>query len=467
MKPAITAAIDDEPMPPGRARRWGVAAIMFAALVIIAWSVWDRIAWRQFQAEVTRLRSAGEPVWETDFAGPVVPDSENAATVLRRAVAETVDTYEQREHQWDGFFEPELSPEAVKVLGRALEANRRALEDSRRLDSMTAVDWGPRWSNDPATFDAEASEVRDLHGASSVAQLLAYAARHAHAIGNDEAAVAYVKDMLAIARVVDTRELEIGHAVAQAIETMASQELEYASPGLCAGDLPGQARPAEMEAIIADLLDAGGRRARMRRAVAYDRPLIVVPGTSGFTRQARHFDLRWGSPIGNGATVTHVAPAFVDSAADRVARPFFLLNAARELRLYAEMAAIEPGDSWPTIPSSLASRARPYHIEEMFGVNWVVSLIQPDPDYGFLRAQSTNAYDTAHAAVSLAARLYQIDHDGQMPATVASLVPGYMAGLPAGVTLPPVPAYLTPKKPKAAPTTLPSTMPATTQTTTR
>jgi hypothetical protein len=462
MRPAITAAIDDEPMPPARGRRWGVAAIVFAALVTIAWSAWDRIAWRRFQAEVTRLRSSGEHVWETDFAKPVVPDSENAAIVLRRAAAEVTETPEQREHAMDDFFEPGLSPEAVEALGRVLDANRHALDDARQLNSMTAAEWGTRLSGDPATFEAEASYFQDVNGARSLAQMLALAARHAHAAGDDRAAVAYIKDMLALGRVLDTRELEGAHLVAEGIEDMASQELEYSSPDLGSGNLTGQARRAEVSGLISDLLDAASRRARMQRALAHVRPLIVASGTSKFTQQVRHLDVSWGR-LGGKAALVDVAPDWMDRAADRIARPFFLLNAARELRLFAEMAAIKPGSAWPAMPAPLGSRAQPYRFQEMFGVNWVVSLSQPDPDYRFLRAQSANAYDTAHAAVNLAARLYQIDHHGQPPATVASLVPRYMSGLPAGVTLPPVPAYLTPKKPKAPPTTSPSTMPATTQ----
>jgi len=303
MRPAITAAIDDEPMPPSPGRRWGVAALVFVTLVIVAWSTWDRIAWHRFQAEVTRLRSAGEPVWETDFPSARVPDSENAALVLRRAAAEVVETLEQREHSMDDFFDPPLSPEAVEALGHALHANRVALDDARRMDSMVAADFGPTGSGDPASFEMSMAELDDLDGARSVAHLLVYAARHAHASGDDQAAIAYIKDILAVARSIGGREVVVHQLIATGIDAMAAQELESAAPDLRAGDLPGQARRADVGAIIADLLDAETGHKRMLRALAHERPNLVVSATPQFTWQVRHYKLKWGWPIPSTCTL--------------------------------------------------------------------------------------------------------------------------------------------------------------------
>ena len=467
MRSAVTAPIDDEPMPPERGRRWVVAVIVFLSLVAVGWMAWDRIAWRRFQAQVTRLRSAGEPVWETDFATPQVSDSENAAIVLRRAAAELVETDDQRAHATDDFFEPALTGAAVTALGRVCDANRVALEDIRRLDSMAVADFGPRASGDPESLKASLRGLNDLSEARALGQILEYAARRAHAVGDDAAAIGYIKDLLTVARVMGQRESEVAILTSAAIESLAAQEIQYECANLRVGDAPGEVRREEVKSLIVTLLDSDSRSVRMRRALAHERCYSVVAGTNKFTRELRHCDvhggaLSWsGSLLRNDAAIIDVAPYWIDFVSDRLARPYYLLAAARSLHF--DLA----GSTSPSPYAVPLRGARPYKLQELFGVNWVISMTPPEPSSGIFVPSRANAARNALAAVNLAARLYQIDHDGQMPATTASLVPQYLPRMPVGVTVPTVPAFIPLTKPVPVPATQPAPVPARTQPTTR
>src|SRR5213078_4683144 len=86
-KIAVTAPVEDEPLPPSHARRWTVCLLILIALLVGVRLWWGWVADRRLRAAVDDLRGRGEPVTDADFAEPALPDEQNAAFYLQRAAA--------------------------------------------------------------------------------------------------------------------------------------------------------------------------------------------------------------------------------------------------------------------------------------------------------------------------------------------------------------------------------------------
>src|SRR5215207_5707201 len=98
--PAVTAALEDEPLPRRRLRTRhrvmvGLGVILFLVGLRLWWG-WH--AQRRLDRAIAELRASGEPVTEQDVAVPV-PDEQNAAFYLRRAAAAYRITRQQEDDQ--------------------------------------------------------------------------------------------------------------------------------------------------------------------------------------------------------------------------------------------------------------------------------------------------------------------------------------------------------------------------------
>lgn len=62
---------------------WAVAALLLVLACVRWW--WGAYAHRQLQAEIDRIKAAGEPILLEDFVTPSIPDADNAAIPLTEA----------------------------------------------------------------------------------------------------------------------------------------------------------------------------------------------------------------------------------------------------------------------------------------------------------------------------------------------------------------------------------------------
>src|SRR5947209_13159313 len=101
----------------------------------------------------------------------------------------------------------------------------------------------------------------------------------------------------------------------------------------------------------------------------------------------------------------------------------------------------------------------------MLGGRWILSLWEDQSLSGLFIFHRRGTSARVDAALSLATRLYQIDHGGQLPATTAALIPAYFPPVPKGVSVPnvfmPTPPTKAGKAGTAAPP--PTSGPATTR----
>ena len=247
---------------------------------------------RQLDAEIRRIRAAGEPLDPEDFDPAPVPDGENAALTLQRAAA----AMSLKTDKWGsrGIYSagdwgtPQTRPSRRTVEG-VLRANAEALALVRVARSKPRVDWGIRLRR--PVFAAMIPELSDQR---MLVFLLREAAEY-HRAGNDDGeAVACIRDILAIADAVDVPPPVLtSHLVALSIDQTAANLLERLGPELAVvgreGERGGSAKVCtrkQVREVIDALLDEDLRHAEnvyaycVERTFALDVMDLVAEGTS-------------------------------------------------------------------------------------------------------------------------------------------------------------------------------------------
>lgn len=437
---ADETAVDDTEDATGRRRRRVVrgALLLLAAGFAFHWWWVGRAAGR-LEGVLDELRRAGEPVSPEDLNGPSVPRDENAAPDLEAAI----DLIDRHGREWRSFrnhgLRLPLSDEDLEQARAVRVAYRDALDLVRQADDRRQVAWG-RTFESPMISEAwpELGEQRDL------AVLLRAAALSAHLDGDDRSAVQYAADMLFIAEAVARQPTLMPHQSAVGIATIAADtagqiatdlrvepELESGT-GDTSGDesASSAAGRAQVESLIAALLDDGPMRAALPAALRGDRvirmdALAAIAGgrlaPSRRTAGGPPSELLWGRVKRYAAR-----PALYRAAEDAARRTDVLLAAAAapDWPTFRARAGVASGSAPATQPQQ--PEAAPTELAKALAF---VDSSLPPPQ----RVAQAHYRALAHrrmVAVALAVRLYRAGHDGAFPATLEDLVPSCLPAVP-------------------------------------
>lgn len=442
-KPAVTAPIEDEPLPHPRRGRW--LALLVALLLLAAVRLWwGWVANHRLQAAIDELHAQGEPVTAEDLADPAVPDMANAVFFARRAGQSFQLTPEQYNNATQGLYEVPLSAAGVAATRQLLDANRAALADVRHARELRTIYWEPLRLGrltDVIAF------TKDLGRLQSLSDLLQYAIRYQHVSGDDAAAIESVRDVLFLSQVIDRRATIVNHLIAISVTAVADAEIRGVAPDLRVGTKPLSASPSQVRSVIAELLDADSARRGLVRSIQGERPLALSEARGRLGEPDRHFAMGYGD---HGELRLSESPAWLNVAVDAAVRPFYVLRASRHLRrsganVLAAHAVDHPSSPYFPPPS-------PPGPPGMFGVDWVTGPKRDNNLARFFNTHRQGVAGNAQAAVALAARLFEVDK-GRPPTSVAELVPGYLPAAPAGASLPS-------RRPAPVPTSAPATAPA-------
>jgi hypothetical protein len=385
---------------------------LLAVLGVLRWW-WGVKASQALEAEVARLRAAGEPLLPEDFQRPVVvPDEENAALLLKRA-ADSLDlTREQStalsdlsRHKVRIREQPEVAAELYE-----LSAEARALV--RQARDLSGCDWGFRWQglNTPPP---------ELYPYNRLTDLLVILSVHLHEHGQPAAAIESLRDCLAYANHLGKHGTLIAAGLTDGSIRSAAETLEMIGPSLLMADPEPSATDdgltERIRTLIDHLLEEPTREAmisglRLDRAWAY--------AVTGMMCEPGGYDL-------------YVSGKFIMVGRPRsfLLRPMYELDGARILRHYSKIVDAFEEDTWPAASArfpdmsswqnlSLLGR----HARILSGLT-VSNYLPPSREIFRTLARSRMA------AVGLAIWLYEADH-GHLPESLDLLVPDYIEAIP-------------------------------------
>ena len=408
--------IDDAPSRAGEAagphprRYWWLARIgaLYVLVIVMVVGVrwwWGNVSSRRFDAAISAAHARGEKILVADYApGDPIPDEQNAAFYFGRAL-NGIKFSKTEEWAIGNAGSLPLREDIFNTVGQALDSHPQVLADLRAARSAPRVDWGlriasPMWS----VLLPHLNQTRRL------ANILRAAALHAAQRGDHAAAVEHVLDFEPLMRSLDDQPFLVTHLVRIGVEAVAAdavaeiaRDLEIAGgPGGGGGataPATGVSTPASREqvrALIAMLLEDRPRRSAFTAALEGERAAQVDVGVSV---AARAYLVR---PAIQMDTITLV----------KEGEQLLAAAAAPDWRAGQKLMPAAPVVSGPRTTAHVVSQ-----------------MIRP----ALGRAVSTSYRGAAQsrlAATALAIRIYQRDHGGQRPPTLAALVPDYLPAVP-------------------------------------
>ena len=400
-----------EPTIPWPPRFWWLKRIALGWLFVIALLLIVRLIWgwqidRRMENQLAAWRALGQPTRPEDFAEPEVPDAENAALVLMGLRVSNPIPWE-----WEDELKLPLPPGMVKGIQRRVKLNAKVLDAVRRARGMPKVRWGYAIS---AGADGQWHSPR-IGVDSEVADLIHAAALEAHQQGDDARAMEYVLDLLSIAKA-DRVQPSIMHAVGLADRT-AQWVIAEIAPDFNVGAI--KASPETSREALTALLDEDGRTNAIIRGLMVER--CRMPGIY------RHR----GDFVANGPVPGrpwHIVMAWLlQPATDKLA--------FCEMRMVT-LAAEQIAAGRPASARSTANTDDCKPDDHPLGSSQRLCNVSRS-NYGWLPFMNTlpnrclmRQADVRATALSLAIRLYQLDHNGRYPATLDELAPKYLPAVP-------------------------------------
>lgn len=399
-----SAAAESRPIPPRFRwlRRFCIVGVtLIIGLAGLRWW-WGYIAQRQIDQFIAQVHARGEPILMDDFDVPAIPASQDRQALIDKVVRRF--TWTPAESAFGSRFDVYAPPSSADVtfISGMMKTHRVDLQMIRTARAM----------KDPGR-DLRGVQARfwNLNTHRALCSLLNIVALEDHALGNDSDAIEHLRDMGTIgdACMNDTNMVSfmvgVGTFAMQADATrVLANSLAIAKPG-AAGSTPA-ANPKQVRALIAELLDERQMDQFFARDLSGERAFAVA---------------NW-----NRRATADPMPALIKG----LLRPMYKFASLRAARTIDLAVKATERDRYPTavkkLPSDSADTRRSILNDLLMGDRrWYGGPHRPPFEHRFRISLLRRA-----AAIALAIRLYQADHDGSQPQTLAQLVPNYLPAIP-------------------------------------
>jgi hypothetical protein len=250
-----------------------------------------------------------------------------------------------------------------------------------------------------------------FNSARNLANLVGDAALHAHIRGDDVEALDRAMDVMALGRAVDAQPTLIAHLVGVGIDALAVHRIQVMAPALKvrAGDENDPVRQ-RVRQLIAQLLDDDAAAESLRRAFVAERVFQI--------ETVREVDQK----------VWVIRPMYKLDLARMLAADATLMRAATQPTLGAarDVLGLAAPSGTPGVGTGVPATpaAPPPPSSRVLSATILQSL------HRVIETDMRIRVDRHVAAISLAVRLYRVDHGGAWPATLDVLVPAYLPRVP-------------------------------------
>ena len=404
-----------------RRRKVLVGVLGLLLLALAGHGYWGYSNGRELARGIEALRAAGEPTTAGELGRADVPQDLNAVPLLR-AAARSIDRESEAWKALDGGWWPLGAgtrlplPPTERAIGQAVvDENQAAFPLAAEAAKRTGVDWGIDYS--PGMFTL----LPDLNEQRSLAVLLEAAALLAHQDGDDARALAYLDQLAFVGRAVGEQHTLVSSLVGQGIAELHAGAVGEVARGLKVDDADPRAVPAaQVRRAIDALLDDEPLRQSRLRALRGERVMqqhtvgALLDGTLSLTDMGGMRARAGGESSGPRGLPYLMSPVL---KADAILMLKYMTRA---------IAAAEDARDWPAFRAHYPDGMGPP------GIPWRHPF--SNMLLGSLERSSEVYYRLLNhrrlAATALAVRLYAVDHDGRLPASLGELVPAYLAKVP-------------------------------------
>src|SRR5262245_3395765 len=416
----MTATVDilepDYPFPPrfGRTKRIVLISILVAcAYVGVMW--WLRSQARsRLEAHIQAIHARGEPVLPEDFQTPYVSDDSNAAYSLGSAFKSRKLSQAQSDFLDSFDLDEPLDDKGRQLLGQIAQSSAQARQLARRARFQDSVDWNVRYR--PPVISVL---LPHLSPQRQLARTLTRIAEHEHLAGNDAEAIEIARDIVRQANLLHrdnpafvTHLVAMGNAAeACNLVRVLSYDLQVFPDAQATTQPTGPASRKQVQALIKELLDDTDQSRGYVTSLQVERMM--------------EYDLA-KNPMSIGVWGPEMRPIL-----EALYRPIFDLDAIRIMENTTKVAKAGQADHWRAAQAAIPNGDKLLTRQTTAtGATRLLSLvIMPSFNRAVLNQYRNRALRRV-AALRLAIRLYQIDHDGQFPQTLEQLVPAYIAAVP-------------------------------------
>ncbi|HZL37168.1 MAG TPA: hypothetical protein VFC78_17745 [Tepidisphaeraceae bacterium] len=375
--------------------------VLLAGLIYSPWWILHR-AQDRFAAAVAQRRARGERVLVEDFRQTPIPDEQNAAVYLKRAIQEMkLPHWEEMDEFKDALVgRTPLTPELEQAIARMIADNAPALNFAHLASGFPDADWKVRLVT-PVYDTVKLPHLNELY---ELNQFLDVFIMDSHRRGDDSAAIGALRDLLGENRAMEHQPLEVSHLAALRPVAVAGDRCMLISPDLRlttskadphARDGMIPARRQDVMDLIAEFLDEASLRMGIMENWQYGRMEMADR-------------LIYGAP---GASI--------------IGRWRVYDQATLILRIYDIGVKARIASDWPIATQFFkefpAGAPSLHDATESF----------ESSQEGKTKVEFNLRTERRVAAIALALRLYAVDHDNHFPDRLDQLVPAYLHAVPA------------------------------------
>ncbi len=424
--PANEAAGTGKPVSPVPPRYWWLKRILIVSGAFLILLVGARLWWgweanRQLQAEIDRIIAAGEPIYPADFDPPPMRLEENAAKLYLDAEA----TLNFGPTQGD--FVSKFAGKYAQIRKRIDEvepfvlANTKAFQLVHRAGERKKVDWGGRIRSPAINF-----LMPNLSAHRHMSKTLSITATYHAERGDDLEALTTLLDAFRFSKAIDHETFLIGHLVATACRALVVHDIEHVAPMLSISRETRERDPDSattqrelVSLLITELLDDRSFQAALVRAMQTERMMMLDTVETVLRDGIR-------SLLSGGPTVT-VPAHWLQRAMTFPLTPMLKLDALAGIRFQSALVDGAGKTNWPTARAGFPPDPSDWpQLERLTRpVSGVVIASLGRAVFLHFRLLA----EMRMAAISLAIRLYEVDH-GERPELLSELVPDYLSAVP-------------------------------------